>query len=226
MKTNELTILKNRLPKHFKMLGRDRFFNAAILVPFIKLSDGYHLLFQQRADTIKQGTEICFPGGMFDSKVDAGYQETAIRETVEELGIDKNKIKIEGILGTLISPTGIAIETYPASLNIKDLNELNINANEVKRVFTLPLNYLKGITPEHYKSKVHSSSSYIDPDGKEIILLPVEKLGLPKKYLTPWGGKQHRILVYKTKEGIIWGITAEIIHELLILLDYTSRGNK
>ena len=217
MNTDELKILKAKLPKSSKIIGRERFFNAAVLVPFIKFPDGYHILFQQRADSIRQGTEICFPGGKFDPKLDANYQETAIRETVEELGIDKNKIKIEGVIGTLVSPTGIAIETYLASLDIKDLDELTINTKEVKRIFTLPFTTLKSITPEQYSTKVHSSSSYSDANGDKIVLLPVEKLGLPKRYLTPWGDKQHRILVYKTKEGIIWGVTAEITHDILEL---------
>jgi peroxisomal coenzyme A diphosphatase NUDT7 len=207
--------IKSNLPAYPTLIGRDRFFNSAVLVPLIWLSGEYHMLFQQRAASIRQGSEYCFPGGKFDSELDKNYQSTAIRETVEELGIDKDMIRIEGNIGTLLSPMGVAIEAFLATFNISGLHELCINNKEVKRIFTLPLAYLKTITPENYSAKVHARSSYTDSAGNEIILLPVKKLGLPDKYITPWGGNEHRILVYSTKEGVIWGITAEIINEIL-----------
>jgi len=210
-----LETIKSNLSPYSTLIGRDRFFNSAVLVPMVKLSDGYHILFQERAASIRQGTEYCFPGGKFDPEQDKDYQSTAIRETIEELGISKDQIIIEGNIGTLLSPMGVAIEAFLAILKISDLDELDINKKEVERVFTLPLKYLKNLPPENYHAKVHASSSYTDSNGKEVILLPVKELGLPDTYITPWGGKQHRILVYKTKEGIIWGITAEIIHEVL-----------
>ena len=210
-----LNTIKSNLSSYTTLIGRDRFLNSAVLVPVIKFSDGYHLLFQQRAASIRQGSEYCFPGGKFDPEQDRNYQDTAVRETIEELGVSENNIKVEGNIGLLLSPMGVAVEAFLAVFNISDLDELDINAREVERVFTLPLSYLKKITPENYYARVHASSSYTDSGGKEVILLPVKELGLPETYITPWGGKEHRILVYKTKEGIIWGITAEIIHEVL-----------
>ena len=215
MNSKDLETLKANLSPYSTLIGRDRFFNSAVLVPLIKYSDGYHILFQERAANIRQGTEYCFPGGKFDPDQDENYLHTAIRETIEELGISEDKINIEGNIGTLLSPMGVAIEAFLCTLNISDLDELDINTKEVKRVFTLPLSHLKKITPENYHAKVHASSSYMDSLGKEVILLPVKELGLPDTYITPWGGKKHRILVYKTTEGIIWGITAEMIYEIL-----------
>jgi len=215
MNIKDLEKIKANLPSYSTLIGRDRFFNSAVLVPIIKYPDGYHILFQERAASIRQGTEYCFPGGMFDPDQDENYLRTAIRETIEELGISENKITIEGNIGILLSPMGVAIEAFLATFNISGLSELDINPAEVERVFTLPLSYLKKITPENYNAKVHASSSYIDNSGKEVILLPVKELGLPETYITPWGGKKHRVLVYKTKEGIIWGITAEIVYDIL-----------
>ena len=51
------------------------------------------------------------------------------------------------------------------------------------------------------------------------VLFPAQKLGLPEKYHQPWGGNKMRILVYNTEYDTIWGITAEIIHNLIQLLN-------
>ena len=39
-------------------------------------------------------------------------KETAIRETVEELGIEKEKIDIIGKYGTLINASGMLLDVY------------------------------------------------------------------------------------------------------------------
>ena len=51
-------------------------------------------------------------------------------------------------------------------------------------------------------------------DGEKVELLPVKELGLPEKYSIPWTNGKHRVLVYRTSEEVIWGITAELIFEL------------
>ena len=65
MKKDNLKKLISKLPKHPNVLGRDRFFNSAVLIPLVKINGEYHLLFQKRAATIRQGGDICFPGGWF-----------------------------------------------------------------------------------------------------------------------------------------------------------------
>ena len=39
-------------------------------------------------------------------QMDSNFEETAVRETVEELGIDKNEIEVIGELGTLFGRFG------------------------------------------------------------------------------------------------------------------------
>ena len=80
---------------------------------------------------IDQGGDICFPGGRFDSKKDTNFQETAVRETVEELGIRKNKINIKGKLGTILSPMGFVINSFLATLEVKSINDLSPKKDEV-----------------------------------------------------------------------------------------------
>lgn len=214
MTKNDLEILKSRLPEFPDIHCKEKYFNAAVLVPIIEIENEFHILFEKRTENIRQGTEVCFPGGKFDPDYDKNYEDAAVRETVEELGINRKNIDILGRLDTLITPLGITVDPFAARLNIKDLDELKINKKEVEKIFTLPFNYLKTIKCDEYKIRVEMQPSYIDKNGEKKILLPSKEMGLPKKYHKPWGITNHRILVYKTYEGIIWGITGEIIYGL------------
>ncbi len=215
MKDNDFLVLKNNLPRFPGLQGREKYLNNAVLVPLIMIDNEFHFLFQKRAYNISQGSEICFPGGKYDPKQDKDYRDTAIRETVEELGIDKDKITVEGGLDVVVNSMGMAIEPHIGLLNIKHLGEIKINPAEVEKVFALPVSHFEKNKPEIYHVRLEIQPSYTDKNGKTIVLLPGKELGLPEKYHQPWGGQKVRILAYRTKEGVIWGITAEIVYEFI-----------
>lgn len=212
---DDLEILKRNLPKQPGILGREKYFNSAVMVPFILLGGEYHLLFEKRAASIRQGGEICFPGGKFDPAKDQDFKCTAVRETTEELGIDRTDITVIGQLDTIVAPMGATIDSFIGRLDKEVLGNLTIDKKEVEEVFTLPLSQFKDTPASEYHVRLEIQSSYKDKSGREKILLPGKKLGLPEKYHRSWGGKKHRVLVYKTDRGIIWGITAEIIYDLV-----------
>ena len=87
MKKSKIKALKSKLPKHPNVLGRDRFFNSAVLIALVDIDKIPHLLLQKRAKGIKQGGDICFAGGGFDEKLDKNFKDTVYRELFEELGI-------------------------------------------------------------------------------------------------------------------------------------------
>ena len=210
-------LIKN-LQKSPDILGRDKYFISAVLIPFIYLDGKYNLLLQKRAKNIRQGNEICFPGGGFDPQKDKNYQEAAIRETAEELGIKRDKIKIDRVFDTLVNPNGKIVNTFVGKLLIDNLDELNIHKKEVEKILTVPVSFFMNNDPKEYKVKIQAQSYYLDKDGKEISILPVKQLGLPEKYKKTWGHFFRKIYVYEYEKEIIWGITAEIIYELVKLL--------
>lgn len=207
--------LIQRLPHTPNILGRERYFNSAVLVPFITCGGEDHLLFQKRAEGIRQASEICFPGGMHDPKVDRNCQDTAVRETMEELGIGKEKITVLGQFDTLVASIGATVEAFLGRLDIDGLEDLSINAQEVEQVFTLPLSFFLETPAECYMVRLVVEPCYTDRDGKDVVLLPAKDLGLPPRYHKPWGKIRHPVLVYKTEFGVIWGITAEIINDMI-----------
>ncbi len=207
--------LLKKLPDCPGILAREKFFNSAVLVPLVFMDNEFHLLFEKRAEGIRQGSEICFPGGMHDPGTDANCIETAVRETMEELGIPKNRIDVIGRFDTLVASMGATVDPILAVVSITGASELIVNSQEVEDVFLLPVSFFVKNRAESYKVRLIVEPYYTDKEGKEVTLLPARELGLPEIYHKPWGKAIHRVLVYKTPQGVIWGITAEIIHDMI-----------
>ena len=215
MKKDNLKELVSNLPKHPNILGRQRLFNSAVLIPLVKIKGEYHLLFQKRAAHIRQGGDICFPGGGFEIGVDKDFRDTALRETKEELGIDEKDIKILGQLDTYIAPIGTVIESFVARIKKKAYKNMKIDLNEVEKTIVIPISFFKDNEPEEYTLSHEIQPYKYNKEGQKEILFPVEELGLPAVYKKPWGNKQHKIWVYKYDGEVIWGITSVIIRDLL-----------
>ncbi len=215
MKKDNLKKLVSNLPKHPNVLGRDNFFNSAVLIPLVKIKGEYHLLFQKRAVHIRQGGDICFPGGGFEKGIDKDFKDTALRETFEELGIQKKDIKILGQLDTYMAPIGTIIESFVAKVKKKAYENMKIDFNEVEKTLLIPISFFKENEPDEY-TLAHEIQPYkIHENGEKEIFFPVEELGLPETYRKPWGNKRHKVWVYKYEGEVIWGITSVIIKELL-----------
>lgn len=215
MNKNDLDRLVSRLPSHPSIMGKERYLNAAVLIPLIEQGKEYCFVLQKRAARIRQGGEISFPGGEFEPDTDNNCLEAALRETTEELGISRDKIQVKGRLDTLISPRGITIDSFLAILKIAGLDQMSPDLKEVEKLFLLPVSWFIHNKPEVYTLTQELHPSYKDLDGNTVELLPVQELGLPFHYSRPWKGLEYRVLVYKTPKDVIWGITAELIHYLI-----------
>jgi len=218
MNDSLLNRLKKKLDEQDEVIGKDKYLNSAVLLPIIQINNEYHLLFEKRSLNIRQGGEVSFPGGRYEPKTDKDFKQTAIRETREELGISSDDIEVLGKLGTLIAPMGVSVDAYVAELNI-NLNEIDIDTNEVEKIFTVPISYFKNNKPKEYFVKLKAHPFEKKPNGEVIESFPATKLNLPKRYSGPWDGGSHKILVYKSEEETIWGITAELVFEFCKLLD-------
>ena len=215
MKKSNLKKLVSNLPKYPNILGRDRFFNSAVLIPLIKIKGEYHLLFQKRATSIRQGGDICFPGGGFEIGIDKNFKDTALRETYEELGIKKKDIKILGQLDTYVAPIGAIIEPFVAKIKKKAYKNMNIDYNEVEKTLLIPISFFKDNEPIEDTLRHEVQPFKIDENGNKEIFFPVEELGLPDTYKKPWGNKRHKVWVYKYENEVIWGITSVLIRDVI-----------
>jgi coenzyme A diphosphatase NUDT7 len=219
MNSEQLKQLQCKLPEQPGLLGREDYLSTAVLMLLMLLDDEYHLVLEERRPEIRQGGEICFPGGAFDPKQDADTRQTAIRETVEELGIPEKRLLLVGTLGTLNTGLGALVDAYVGVCLCQGLDELRINDSEVKSVFTIPVSRFENAPLEEYRALVQVHPTCIDErSGQEQILFPARQLGLPKFYARPWGSGSYRILVYRMGPRMVWGVTARLINELIRII--------
>lgn len=211
----ELENIKNRLSSQKPLLGYDDYETFSVLLLLIRKDDGLRIVFEKRAENIKQGGEICLPGGKV-SKHDISVQETALRETYEEIGLPEEKIEVLGKLSPFIVPMGFLIETFVGYSN-ENLDNYKINHDEVEILFTIPLKYFIENNPQTYEIVI-DIKPYTEKNGKKEILFPTKELNLPQKYHEKWGGIKNKIYLYHTEFGPLWGITAKIIYEFSKML--------
>jgi len=212
-------LLLSRLPQNPLVIGKENYFHSVVFVPFIEIDNEQFILFEKRSENIIQPGEICFPGGGVDHFKDNTIEDTAVRETIEELRVKRENIEIGGELGAVINPLGSFVEVIVGRLNIDSIEDLDPNPKEVERVFLVPVQYFKDNPPEEFKLKTEVHSIVTNKNGEELELFPAEKLGIPRKYWRSWGKKFRKVYVYKFDNEIIWGITAEIIRSVINRLD-------
>lgn len=192
------------------IIGSERNINSSVLVLFCEVDGEINILFEKRAEDIRQGGEVSFPGGVREKR-DRISMETALRETFEEIGIKSERIKNRRKYGTLVIPTGVIVEVNVGYISNFSFEELVINKDEVDKVFLVPLEYFFKNKPIVEKLMVENIPSF-NRNGKNINF-PAKELGLPSIYCEPWG-KERRVFLYPYKGEMIWGITGEIVDSI------------
>lgn len=174
---------------------------AAVLIPLIQQEDGETaILFEMRSSRLRtQPSEICFPGGGIEK--DETPEETAVRETEEELLISAEQIKVFGQADGTIGPGGSPMWAYAGVL--KDYHQ-TFSKDEVEEVFCVPLSWLLAHEPEIYAAEAHFSPE----EGFPADTVPGGFM-MGKKSLTM------QIPVYRYGKYVIWGATARILKSFL-----------
>ncbi|MBN2801800.1 MAG: CoA pyrophosphatase [Deltaproteobacteria bacterium] len=110
---------------------------AAVLVPLIIKGEEITIIFTKRSDTVAvHKGEISFPGGMLEPD-DNSLMECAVRETVEEIGLDKKQITPLGYLNSVTTGTGFQI--FPVLAVIVKPVLYKISQSEVASIHEIPL---------------------------------------------------------------------------------------
>ena len=95
-----------------RIIEHPSFSHAAVLVSLFNKEGNCHLLFTKRTDQVKYHKgEISFPGGVFDKR-DSGLERTALRETLEEIGLKEKDIQIIGILDDIVTITEFIVTPF------------------------------------------------------------------------------------------------------------------
>ncbi|MEH7120227.1 CoA pyrophosphatase [Neobacillus vireti] len=188
-----------------KILGSERFSNYAVLLPLLQKEDGIHVLFEVRSlELRRQPGEICFPGGRIDPQ-DVDEQGAAIRETVEELGINQYDITDVFPLDYMISPFGMIL--YPYAGYITNPEKIQPNPAEVGEVFTVPLEFFIHNKPEIYRVALKA-----EPEEN----FPFDLIPGGEKY--NWRARGMNEYFYRYGGKTIWGLTARILAHFIEII--------
>ncbi|NLT93937.1 MAG: CoA pyrophosphatase [Clostridia bacterium] len=194
-----LDTIKNRKAR---LLDEDKYKKYAVLVPIVNYHGQECLLFEIRSQNLKaQPGEICFPGGRVES-IDNNEEEAAVRETCEELGLQKSDLEVIGPLDILITPFQFIITPFVARLF--DYQKIKPNNAEVERVFYVPVEFFLNAAPQTYLNQIIN------------IPQPVFPLHLlPNGQTYNWRKGSYPVYLYRYEDYTIWGITARIINNFV-----------
>ena len=123
--------------KPFKNLQINK--QASVLIPLLESEGELFVLLTQRSEKLRSHAgQVSFPGGKQDTK-DENSLETALRETFEEIGLNKKNIEIIGTLDQILSLHYYLVTPF---VGLIPENFVSIpNADEIESVFKVPLTF-------------------------------------------------------------------------------------
>lgn len=216
MNQNSISELKHLVPDRPGILLYKELLHTAILIPLWNRNGKWQFIFEKRAAHIRQGGEVCFPGGFCEKNKDPNPLQTALRETEEELGLSRDQIEVLGQTDTLVASRMMSVESFLAVIHIGSLDDMHPAPSEVAEVFALPVEYFITHPPQRFPVKSIISSTMTDHDGNTINTFPAADLGIPEKYHRDWSGGMYEILVYPSEYGPVWGLTARFVYDLTV----------
>lgn len=129
---------------------------AAVLVPIVEHADGPTVLLTQRTDHLKHHAgQVSFPGGRVEAH-DTSAIDTALRETEEEIGLDRSHVEIVGYLDAYETGTGFHIT--PVVGFVRPGFTLELDEFEVAEAFEVPLSFLFDPANHQRHSRMHQGS--------------------------------------------------------------------
>jgi 8-oxo-dGTP pyrophosphatase MutT (NUDIX family) len=142
---------------------------AAVLIPLMRYRDEWLVLFTRRTDRVDTHKgQVSFPGGGCHEG-ETTPEQTALRETDEEIGVHPKDVRVLGRMKPLITISDyhvtpvVGVIPYPYAFKTAGY--------EVARVFTIPLLWLaeKNHFWEFYRREVSRSFVAFHPYDGELV---------------------------------------------------------
>jgi 8-oxo-dGTP pyrophosphatase MutT (NUDIX family) len=168
---------------------------AAVLLPLTRIDNHWHIIFTRRNNDLPEHSgQVAFPGGRADLG-DSSPEETALRETYEEIGLNPSSVRVLGRMKSFLTITNYKVK--PVVGSVPWPFPIRLARVEVSRVFTIPFEWLA------------------DPLNHEVQQrrMPAPLPSIPVIYFKPYDGE------------VLWGVSAYIIINLLEILVGNARIN-
>ena len=147
---------------------------AAVLIPLLLKDDGLSVLLTQRTNHLRDHAgQISFPGGRMDPE-DLSPNDTALRESQEEIGLDPQRVEIIGHLPQYLTVSGYSVT--PVVGLVQPQAEYVLDEFEVADIFEVPLNFL--LDPANHQVRLWQS----EQGGRRFYSMPYE--GRPAHFAT------------------------------------------
>jgi len=196
-------IFKNRTPRSIGTYSC-----YSVLVPLVEKEGELHILYEVRSDFLKkQPGEVCFPGGKLEYGESA--EACAIRETSEELNILAKDIKVISQLDYIHTYSNFTMYSFLGIIDYEVIKKMNMNKDEVKEVFLVPLTFFLETQPDIYDFDVMPK---VDED------FPYDKINFKTGY--NWRKGKTTVPIYYYGERVIWGLTARITWNMVKIITH------
>ena len=162
---------------------------AAVLVPFVRIDDGWHVLYIRRTqnDSDRHSGQVAFAGGKRDPE-DNTLEDTALREAEEELGIAIADVDLLGHIHHHHTVSEFQVRPYVGIMPWP--YQLILDQIEVAHAFTMPLAWLADERNYRVEQRRHPASE------------------------RPWP-----VVYYDLYDGeLLWGATARMTLSLIDVL--------
>jgi 8-oxo-dGTP pyrophosphatase MutT (NUDIX family) len=110
---------------------------SAVLIPVFCKDNEYHIIFTKRSFELENHRgQISFPGGGY-SEEDQSLEDTALRESQEEIGLNPKDVEILGELDDIVTSSNFIIRPYVGMIPYP--YEFTKNPNEILEIFDVPV---------------------------------------------------------------------------------------
>ncbi|KEI04620.1 CoA pyrophosphatase [Clostridium botulinum] len=195
---NIISVFKNR-----KGESIEKFRKSSVMILLIEEEGEIYLVFEKRALSLrKQPGDVSLSGGAIEDGETP--KDAAIRETFEELNINKEDFEFIGEMDYLITPFNSIIYTFVGKITT---DVIYPNKNEVDHIFKVPLKFFIENKPQKYEGMI--KQHYKDD-------FPFNLINGGKNY--KFSSKTYYQYFYKYNEYVIWGFTAMIIKRFIEII--------
>jgi 8-oxo-dGTP pyrophosphatase MutT (NUDIX family) len=139
---------------------------AAVLIPLVLKETGLSVLLTQRTNHLRDHAgQISFPGGRMDPE-DQSPNDTALRESQEEIGLDPKRVEIIGHLPQYLTVSGYSVT--PVVGLVQAQAEYVLDEFEVADIFEVPLSFV--LDPANHQVRLWQS----EQGGRRFYSMPYE----------------------------------------------------
>lgn len=112
---------------------------AGLLLLFPARNDAAHIVLTVRSDSVRHGGQVSLPGGVVDPG--ESFEEAALREAHEEIGLDPSRVRILGALTPLEIPVS-GFRLHPVVAATAERPILRPSDGEVARILEIDIDAL------------------------------------------------------------------------------------